>query len=74
MPLLLPLSLLPQRVAELDPNQSFYLHCKSDVRSLKAVKFRQEHGFKPVKSVRGGISAWSDQGATQRAEELKPSA
>ena len=56
---LLPLSALPQRYAELDPKQSYYLHCKGGVRSLKAVKFLQEKGFQHVKSVRGGIAAWS---------------
>ena len=56
---LLPLSALPQRYAELDQKQSYYLHCKGGVRSLKAVKFLQEKGFQHVKSVRGGIAAWS---------------
>lgn len=58
---LLALSQLPQRFTELDPNERYYLHCKGGVRSLKAVKFLQEHGFKHVKSVKGGISAWADQ-------------
>jgi adenylyltransferase/sulfurtransferase len=58
---LIPLNTLPQRFTELDPNQTIYLHCKSGVRSLKAVKFLKEQGFKYVKSVRGGIAAWSDE-------------
>ncbi len=58
---LLALSQLPQRFTELDPNERYYLHCKGGVRSLKAVKFLQDHGFKHVKSVKGGISAWADQ-------------
>lgn len=57
---LIPLSLLPQRFTELDPNQQIYVHCKSGVRSLKAVRFLKEQGFKYAKSVRGGILAWSD--------------
>jgi adenylyltransferase/sulfurtransferase len=28
---------------------------------LKAVKFLQEQGFKYVKSVKGGITAWADE-------------
>src|SRR5438876_1925466 len=56
---LIPLASLPQRFTELDPNQTIYVHCKSGVRSLKAVKFLQEQGFKYAKSVKGGISAWS---------------
>jgi adenylyltransferase/sulfurtransferase len=58
---LIPLSLLPQRFTELDPNQQLYIHCKSGVRSMKALRFLREQGFKYAKSVKGGIAAWSDQ-------------
>jgi sulfur-carrier protein adenylyltransferase/sulfurtransferase len=58
---LLPLSTLPQHFTELDPNQQIYIHCKSGVRSLRALKFLREQGFKYLKSVKGGISAWSDE-------------
>ena len=58
---LFPLSSLSQRFTELDPNQQYYIHCKSGVRSLKALKFLKEQGFKYVKSVKGGISAWADE-------------
>jgi adenylyltransferase/sulfurtransferase len=58
---LLPLSELPNRFTELDPNQTIYLHCKGGVRSLKAVDFLKQQGFKYVKSVKGGITAWSDE-------------
>jgi adenylyltransferase/sulfurtransferase len=58
---LFPLSELSQRFTELNPNQSLYIHCKSGVRSLKALEFLREQGFKYVKSVKGGISAWSDE-------------
>ncbi len=57
----LPLSQLPQRFTELDPNVQYYLHCKGGVRSMKALRFLREQGFKYVKSVKGGIGAWSDQ-------------
>jgi adenylyltransferase/sulfurtransferase len=56
-----PLNLLPQRFTELDPNQQIYIHCKSGIRSMKALRFLREQGFKHVKSVKGGILAWSDQ-------------
>jgi adenylyltransferase/sulfurtransferase len=58
---LLPLSELPNRFTELDPNQQYYLHCKAGVRSLKALNFLRQQGFKYVKSVKGGITAWSDE-------------
>src|SRR3954451_7455804 len=57
----IPLGELPQRFTELDPNQQIYIHCKSGVRSLKALKFLREQGFKYVKSVKGGINAWADE-------------
>ena len=58
---LVPLSALQQRFTELDPNQQYYIHCKSGVRSLKALQFLREQGFKYLRSVKGGISAWSDE-------------
>jgi molybdopterin/thiamine biosynthesis adenylyltransferase/rhodanese-related sulfurtransferase len=62
---MIPLSELPQRFTELDPNQTIYLHCKMGARSLKAVDFLKKQGFKYCKSVAGGINAW--------AEEIDPS-
>jgi molybdopterin/thiamine biosynthesis adenylyltransferase/rhodanese-related sulfurtransferase len=58
---LFPLSTLPQQFTDLDPNQQIYIHCKSGVRSLRALHFLREQGFKYLKSVKGGISAWSDE-------------
>jgi len=58
---LIPLSELPQRFTELDPNKKIFVHCKSGVRSLKAVEFLKEQGFKHAKSVAGGILAWSEE-------------
>src|SRR5213075_628652 len=51
---LFPLSTIGQRFTELDPNQSLYVHCKSGIRSLKAISFLKEQGFKYAKSVKGG--------------------
>ena len=58
---LVPLSTLAQRFTELDPNHQYYIHCKSGVRSMKALKFLREQGFKYLKSVKGGITAWADE-------------
>ncbi len=58
---LLPLSELERRFGELKPEQTIYLHCKGGVRSLKAVQFLKQNGFKSVKSVKGGILAWSSE-------------
>ena len=58
---LLPLSQLAKRLSELDPDQQYYIHCHAGVRSMRALQFLREHGFHHLKSVRGGITAWSDQ-------------
>jgi adenylyltransferase/sulfurtransferase len=57
----IPLSALGERFTELDPNQQLYIHCKSGVRSMKALNFLREQGFKHIKSVKGGILAWADE-------------
>ncbi len=58
---LYPLSALHEEFVKLNPNQQIYIHCKSGVRSLRALHFLRDQGFKYVKSVKGGISAWSDE-------------
>jgi adenylyltransferase/sulfurtransferase len=58
---LFPLSTLPQKFTELEPNQTIYIHCKIGVRSMKALRFLREQGFKYLKSVKGGITAWADE-------------
>jgi molybdopterin/thiamine biosynthesis adenylyltransferase/rhodanese-related sulfurtransferase len=56
---LVPLSEVPARCAELDPAGSYYLHCRSGVRSLKAVALLRQAGIQQAKSVRGGILAYA---------------
>ncbi len=58
---LFPLSVLAQRFTELDPNQQYYIHCKIGVRSMKALQFLREQGFKYLKNVKGGITAWAEE-------------
>ena len=58
---LIPLGELPQRLVELDRNQSYAVHCRSGARSAKAVKLMRGAGFGDVRNVKGGILAWSDE-------------
>jgi adenylyltransferase/sulfurtransferase len=58
---LVPLSTLAQQYAELDPSQPYYIHCKAGGRSLQALQFLRERGFQHLKSIKGGITAWSDE-------------
>ena len=57
---LIPLGELPKRLNELDSADEIVAHCKSGVRSAKAVDFLKQAGFKKVRNMRGGILAWSD--------------
>lgn len=57
---LLPLPELPQRLRELDPNREMVVHCKSGMRSAKAIAFLQQQGFTKLKNLKGGILAWAD--------------
>jgi adenylyltransferase/sulfurtransferase len=58
---LIPVGTLEQRFTELDPNRQYYIHCKSGIRSMRALQFLREQGFKYLKNVMGGILAWSDE-------------
>ena len=57
---LIPLGDLPKRVNELDSSREIVAHCRSGVRSGKAVAFLQQAGFKKIHNLAGGILAWAD--------------
>jgi adenylyltransferase/sulfurtransferase len=57
---LIPLGDLSKRVQELDPGRETVVHCRSGVRSAKAVAFLQQSGFSKVRNLKGGILAWAD--------------
>ena len=57
---LLPLPELPQRLGELPRDREIIVHCKSGMRSGKAVQFLKEQGFTKVVNLQGGIQAWSE--------------
>ena len=57
---LIPLGDLPKRVSELDTAVEIVAHCKSGVRSAKACDFLRQAGFRKVRNMKGGITAWSD--------------
>ena len=62
---LIPLGELPSRMSELDSADDIVIHCKSGMRSAKALRLLQEAGFSKLHNVEGGITAW--------AEEIDPS-
>ena len=57
---LIPLGDLPARMNELDSSREIVAHCRSGVRSAKAVTLLRQAGFAKVKNLAGGILAWSD--------------
>lgn len=57
---LIPLPELPRRYSELNARQEIVAVCKMGPRGVKAVEFLQQHGFKKVLNLSGGIRAWSD--------------
>tara|TARA_R100000988_G_scaffold98926_1_gene67450 strand:- start:421 stop:744 length:324 start_codon:yes stop_codon:yes gene_type:complete len=54
-----PLSELSSRVGELAPDVPLAIICHHGVRSRHAGRFLEDHGFKEVFNVRGGIDAWA---------------
>jgi len=58
--ILIPLGDLPKRVSELSSADEIVAHCKTGMRSGKAVDFLRKAGFRKVKNMRGGIQAWSE--------------
>ncbi len=57
---LIPLGDLPSRLSELEGRRNIVVHCKSGVRSAKAVKLLREAGFGDAVNLQGGILAWVD--------------
>ncbi len=58
---LIPLGELPERLVELDRDETFAVHCKTGARSARAVRLLQDAGFEDVYNLKGGITAWSEE-------------
>lgn len=57
---LIPLGELMDHVNELDSSKEYIVHCRSGIRSAKAIQQLQKIGFKKLKNLKGGINAWAD--------------
>jgi sulfur-carrier protein adenylyltransferase/sulfurtransferase len=57
--LLVPLGTLSERLHELDAAAAWVVHCRSGVRSARAVAQLRRAGFQRALNLRGGILAWS---------------
>ena len=56
---LIPLSELPGRLSEIDGRAEIVTHCHHGARSLRALELLRGAGFANVRSLQGGIDAWS---------------
>lgn len=57
---LIPLPELPNRLGEIDRNREIVVHCKSGMRSARAIQYLREQGFSRLKNLKGGILAWAE--------------
>lgn len=57
---LLPLPELPTRVAEVPKDREVIVHCKSGMRSAKAIEFLKAQGYTKLVNLTGGILGWAD--------------
>ena len=56
---LIPLGALPARLSELDTSRPIVLQCHTGQRSMRALEFLHQAGYRKLKNLRGGIDAWS---------------
>lgn len=56
---LIPLGQVTERSGEIPRDVPLYVHCRSGMRSAKAVAALQQQGFSDIWNVSGGILAWS---------------
>jgi len=56
---LVPLGTLAERLHEFDSSKTYVMHCKSGIRSAKAIAQLRRAGFKRLLNLRGGVLAWS---------------
>jgi len=57
---LVPLPELPSRFAEVPRDREVIVHCKSGMRSAKAIEFLKSQGYSRLTNLAGGILAWAE--------------
>jgi rhodanese-related sulfurtransferase len=56
---LIPLREIQSRKGEIDPEAEIVVLCHHGTRSMMALNFLRQQGFKKLKNLAGGIDAWS---------------
>jgi len=54
----IPVQELEQRIAELDPNEDWFVYCEHGRRSLFACEILSGAGFQKLTNIRGGMAHW----------------
>jgi adenylyltransferase/sulfurtransferase len=57
---LVPLPELPNRLAEVPRDREVIVHCKSGMRSAKAIDFLKSQGYAKLVNLTGGILGWAE--------------
>ncbi len=70
--LLVPLSQLGARVADIPSDRPLMLVCRSGARSGRATLFLLQQGYPDVSNVAGGMIAWEAAGLPTRSGPLEP--
>jgi rhodanese-related sulfurtransferase len=55
----IPMSDVPARLQELDPDEHIVVYCHHGVRSLSVTDWLRKQGYEKVQSMSGGIEQWS---------------
>lgn len=55
----IPMNQVPNRQRELDPERPLAVLCHGGMRSYRVAAWLQQHGFRQVVNVAGGIDAWA---------------
>ena len=56
----IPIEEIEYRAEELDPNTETVVYCHQGVRSAAVAQYlREQHGFKNVKNLAGGLDSWA---------------
>ena len=58
---LVPMGLIAERIAELDPEAETVVVCHHGVRSARVGAFLESRGFQNVVNLEGGVAAWAEQ-------------
>lgn len=58
--ILMPLTTLPEHLAEIPKDRRVVVYCRSGRRSERAAAFLKANGFTRIENLTGGIKAWTD--------------